>query len=926
MYRRLGIKYSNLRDFKKALEYHKLDLSIANDAEDRPGKGVAYANLGLAYDSLCDFKTALKYHELHLGIAKEVGDRADQGRAYANIGNAYRNLGDFGNALENHKLELGVAKAVGDRSGEGRANGNLGLVYNSLGEFKKALEYHQLDLSIAKDVKDIAGEGRAYGNLGRTHHSLGNFKNALECHQSSLSIAKDVGDRTGQGRAYGNIGLTCRNLGDFKKALEYHQLHLDIAKEVGNRAGEGKAYANLGSVYNKLGDFQKALEHHQLHLSIAKEVGDKDGEGRAYGNLGIAYRNIGDLKESLRYHKLHLEIAIDVGDRDAEGRTYGNLGLIYRTLGDFENAIENHKLFLGIVEDIGDKAGQGKAYANLGLAYRNLGDFESALKYHKLHLGIVKDVSDKAGQGKAYANLGLIYSNLGHFKSALECHKLHLSIAKAIGDKAGEGRAYAKIGSASYSLGDLAEAERFYQSSVRVRDNIRDLIHSKDEWKISLREHYKDVYTALWDVQLQQNKTNEALVTAEQGRGQALMDLMELKYGLKLTQTGSSEQMRTASDISRYISSQTVFLAFGRNTINFWVLQKGNKPLFMRMEINKDLESLIRDVYQRIGAGRSVRCDDRSLDGPTEEDVSDKRSKMTESAPLRCGKDALQELYGMIIFPIAEFIQGDEVTIVPDGPLYFVPFAALLDQNSNYLSDIFSIRLIPSLTSLKLIAECPEGYHSTTGALLVGDPCVEGVRIRGKRLEQLPSAREEVEMIGKILDTDPLTGKRATKAEVLSRLTSVSVVHIAAHGCPETGEIVLSPNPTALAKKPKEKDFLLTMKDVLNSNLKARLVVLSCCHSGRGEIKAEGVVGIARAFLGAGARSVLVSLWAIDDKATQEIMKHFYQHLREGQSASKSLNQAMKCMRESDEFSDVRYWAPFVLIGDDVTMNVGQTR
>ena len=335
---------------------------------------------------------------------------------------------------------------------------------------------------------------------------------------------------------------------------------------------------------------------------------------------------------------------------------------------------------------------------------------------------------------------------------------------------------------------------------------------------------------------------------------------------------------------------------------------------------------MIEDVYQQIGAGKSVRCDDRSLDGPTEEDVPDQRSKMRTSAPIRCGKDALQELYGMIILPITDFIQGDEVTIVPDGLLYFVPFPALLDQNSNYLSDIFSIRLIPSLTSLKLMAECPDSYHSTSGALLVGDPCVESVRIRGKRLQQLPSAREEVEVIGKILDTDPLTGKRATKAEVLRRLTSVSVVHIAAHGSPETGEIVLSPNPTTLGKKPKEKDFLLTMKDVLNSNLQARQVVLSCCHSGRGEMKAEGVVGIARAFLGAGARSVLVSLWAIDDKATQEIIKHFYQHPREGQSGSKSLNQAMKCMRESDEFSDVRYWAPFMLIGDDVTMNIGQTR
>jgi len=888
---------------------------------------VAYANLGQAYDSLCDFKTALEYHQLHLAIAKEVEDKAGQGRAYANIGNAHRNLGDFENALENHKLELGAAKDFGDKSGEGRANGNLGLVYNSLGEFKKALEYHLRDLSIAKEVKDKAGEGRAYGNLGRTNHSLGNFTNALEYHQLSLTIAEDVGDRIGQGRAFGNIGLTYRNLGDFTKALECHQQHLDIAKEVGDRAAEGKAYANLGSVYNRLGDFQKALEHHHLHLSIAKEVGDKDGEGRAYGNLGIAYRSIGDYNEALRCHKLHLKIAKAVGDRDAEGRTYGNLGLIYRTLGDFQNAIENHKLFLGIAEGNGDKAGQGKAYANLGIAYRNLGDFESALKYYKLHLGIVREVGDKAGQGKAYANLGHIYGNYGDFKSALDCHKLHLNITKETGDKAGEGRAYANIGSAFYSLGDLPEAERFYQSSVRVRENIRDLIDSKDEWKISLRDHYKNVYTALWDVQLQQSKTDEALVTAERGRGQALMDLMESKYGLELSHTASSEQMKTASDISKYISSQTVFLAIHRNTINFWVLQKENKrPLFLRKEINKDLESLIKDVYQQIGAGKSVRCDDRSLDGPTEDDVTDGISQMRKSAPIRCGMDALQELYCMIIFPITDFIQGDEVTIVPHGPLYFVPFPALLDQNSNYLSDVFSIRLIPSLTSLKLMAECPDSYHSTSGALLVGDPCIKSVRIRGKELEQLPSAREEVEVIGKILETDPLTGKRATKAEVLRRLTSVSVVHIAAHGCPETGEIVLSPNPTTLGKKPKEKDFLLTMKDVLNSNLQARLVVLSCCHSGRGEIKAEVVVGIARAFLGAGARSVLVSLWAIDDRATLEIMKHFYQHLREGQSASKSLNQAMKCMRESDEFSDVRYWAPFVLIGDDVTVNVGQTR
>ena len=149
-------------------------------------------------------------------------------------------------------------------------------------------------------------------------------------------------------------------------------------------------------------------------------------------------------------------------------------------------------------------------------------------------------------------------------------------------------------------------------------------------------------------------------------------------------------------------------------------------------------------------------------------------------------------------------------------------------------------------------------------------------------------------------------------------------MHIAAHGRMETGEIALAPNPTRASQTPGKEDFVLTMSDVMGVQMRARLVVLSCCHSGRGEIKAEGVVGIARAFLGAGARSVLVSLWAIDDKATLEFMKSFYLHLAEGRSASESLNRAMKCLRESDNFSEVKYWAPFVLIGDDVTLDFAQ--
>ena len=281
-----------------------------------------------------------------------------------------------------------------------------------------------------------------------------------------------------------------------------------------------------------------------------------------------------------------------------------------------------------------------------------------------------------------------------------------------------------------------------------------------------------------------------------------------------------------------------------------------------------------------------------------------------------------------IIGPEEDLIHGDELLIVPEGPLWLTPYGALIDSNSKYLSESFRIRVIPSLTSLKLIGDSPEDYHSKSGALLVGDPWVQELHLvddEGEKLKQLPSAKEEVEMVGQIINIAPLTGKEATKVEVLKRLSCVdcpvALVHLAAHGCMATGEIALCPNPERESQIPKEEDFLLTMRDVLSANLRARLVVLSCCHSGRGEIKAEGVVGIARAFLGAGARSVLVSLWAIDDKATLEFMKSFYQHLKEGRSASEALNRAMKCMRESDKFSEVKYWAPFVLIGDDVTLD-----
>ena len=437
----------------------------------------------------------------------------------------------------------------------------------------------------------------------------------------------------------------------------------------------------------------------------------------------------------------------------------------------------------------------------------------------------------------------------------------------------------------------------------------------------------------MWIVQLRQSKAKEALLTAEWGRAQALADLMESQDGVKSTPSVSKERIERITNVSSLVSSPTTFLVEAFESVFFWVLHKGQEWQFTAKEINDTLECLTNKVYKQIRVVQlNAGCEDRSLDDPddeTVEDLSDRGANEKEFTSSQAEVDALRELYDVVIAPISHLIKDEELILVPDGSSFLIPYAALLDQNSRYLSETLRIRLAPSLTSLRLLAECPEDRHSTSGVLLVGDPWIETVRLKSgekqklKRYPQLPGAEKEVKMIGHILNVEPLTGKNATKEQVLSRLNSVSLVHIAAHGSAERGEILLSPNLSS-SKPPEEKDFLLTMTDVLDAKLNAKLVVLSCCHSGRGKIKAESVVGIARGFLGAGARSVIASLWAINDKATLTFMGHFYEHLVKGQSASKSLHEAMKMMRESGDFNAAIYWAPFMLIGDDVSFNFGQ--
>ena len=660
-----------------------------------------------------------------------------------------------------------------------------------------------------------------------------------------------------------------------------------------------------------------------MGLSIVKETGNRKSQRAAYNNLGIAYKSLGDSNKAIKLYELALSIAKETGDRKSQRDAYINLGDAYQSLGDFKNAIEYSKLGLSIAKESGDKKRQGGVYINLGIAHLSLGDSDKAITLNELGLSIAKETGDRKSQGYAYINLGDAYHSVGDSKKAIKLCELGLNIVKETRNIIHEGMGYSNLSVYCCCAGQFSKAEEFCKSSIKLFEEKRVLLQGKDELKISVRNKHDGSYTLLRRIQLLLGHTLEALFTAEAGRAQALVDLMESQYGVRKSIQWSLKQPiePMMSNISNHISSPTLFLAEEpksdlKSVVNFWLIQAGQQCQFTIGEISEYLKSLTYKAYEKIGVNLKVRCPNRSLDDPEDEE-KELKSKQDKDG-------ALKTLYDVVIAPISPLIEGDELVLVPDRYSFLIPYAALVDQHSRYLSETLRIRLAPSLTCLRLLSECPEGYHSKSGALLVGNPCLETVRNKPwKNLPQLPGAEKEVKMIGQILNIEPLVGKNASKEKVLSGLSSVCLVHIAAHGCPDTGGIILSPN-LASSDNPEEKDFLLTMADVLEAQLHAKLVVLSCCYSGQGAIKAEGVVGIARAFLGAGARSVIASLWAINDDATMEFMGHFYEHLVAGKSASKSLHQAMKTLRESGKFDAVKYWAPFVLIGDDVTMDFAQ--
>ncbi|RXN13352.1 G- -signaling modulator 1-like isoform X2 [Labeo rohita] len=346
-----GERLCKAGDFKGGTAFFEAAVQVGT--EDLKTLSAIYSQLGNAYFYLKEYGKALEYHRHDLTLARTIGDRIGEGKASGNLGNTLKVLGRYDEAAVCCQRHLDISQEQGDKVGEARALYNMGNVFHAKGKqqlwgvsqdpgelppdvrdtLQRATAFYEMNLSLVKELGDRAAQGRAFGNLGNTHYLLGNFVEAIKFHRERLSIAKEFGDKAAERRAYSNLGNALIFLGQFNAATEYYRKTLQLSRQLKDQVMEAQACYSLGNTYTLLQEYERAIDYHLKHLLIAQELNDRVGEGRACWSLGNAYVSLGNHRQALHYARKHLDISREIGDRNGELTARMNVEELMEALG-----------------------------------------------------------------------------------------------------------------------------------------------------------------------------------------------------------------------------------------------------------------------------------------------------------------------------------------------------------------------------------------------------------------------------------------------------------------------------------------------------------------------------------------------------------------------------------------------------------------
>ena len=619
-----------------------------------------------------------------------------------------------------------------------------------------------------------------------------------------------------------------------------------------------------------------------------------------------------------------------VTERKAEADRLLEQGRQQNTTSQYQAAIQSLETALNIYREIGDRNGEGKALNNLGIAYSDLGQYQKAIEFYQQSLTITREIGDRNGEGFALGNLGLAYNRLGQYQKAIEFFQQSLTIFREIGDRNGEGLALNNLGLALFKLKNFPEAEKYLFFSLEVRESLRQGIQD-DLDKVSLSDTQRSSYNLLQQVLIAQNKTEPALEVSERGRGRALVELLTQRFNpnsepfspvvsLAQLQAIARQQNATIVQYSRIFDdlSQDGKQQYRESELYIWVIKPTGEVEFRQADLKLLWQQQNTSLGHLIFAARCFGNDACRSDFITASASSNvvTRSNLTSTPPQY---RELKELHQLLIKPIEDLLPtnpDERVIFVPTDALFYLPFAALVDEEGKFLIEKHTIVMSPAITVLETTHKQRQNLSSSAqDIVIVGNPQMPKLATSpGEEPQPLASLRyaeKEAIEIAKMFNTSALIGANATESTVVERLKTARIIHFATHGIVDN----IQPLNSSVALTPGgSEDGLLTADEIFDLKLNAELVVLSACDTGLGRLTGDGMIGLSRSFLNTGVPSLVMSLWAIDDRKTSQLMVQFYQNLQTTPNKAQALRQAMLTMK--NQYPDPYYWAAFTLIGE----------
>ncbi|MGH9872438.1 MAG: CHAT domain-containing protein [Pyrinomonadaceae bacterium] len=948
--KRIGDIYQRFGESKEAFDSYNQALAVARQIKDSRREADTLNEIGYVHITRGENQQAQKLCSEALKLSQTTQNSYGKARALNNLGEVSYGVGKLQVSLDYYRKALGLWREIGDRQGQALALLNTAYTHSDIGEMREALDLFNQALTMWVSARDHRGQSMTLTAIGRLYSRLGENQRALDYFEQAMQLVEPIGALAEKGRVLTGLADVYNQLSKKREAIEYYNQALPLFRATGDYSGEAMATYDAADVFYSLGENQRALDYYQQALAISTASRDRRLQAFEIRQIGRVYASLGDEKKALANYLKAL--AFWRTEKDFRGEA-GTLNLIAWTLegqGDTQKARELYTGAVKLCRQAEYRMGEAATLYNIARLERDRGNLNEARTTTESAIEVVESLRTKVASQELRAS---------YFASVSQHYELYIDVLMKL-DKTHPGEGFA---AAAFAISEKSRARSLLESLQEARANIREGVdpvllereHLLQQTLYEKAERHAQLLGSKADAAEAEPLAKEIdRLSIEYEEVRSQMKLRSPRYAA-LTQP----QPLSLTEVQQKLLADDSLLleyALGEERSYLWAVTRSELSTY-ELPGRAEIERQARSVYSLLTASQP-------LPGEAFEQLQARVAKAEAQLP-----SEVANISRLVLAPAAEKLGARRLVIVPDGALQYLPFQILTlpaadPAGSNSASAPASPRPLvldheivnePSASALALlINEKPTSKQTRKTVAVFADPVFEADDPRvnstapkadvvtsqsqqtdskralrdvelaqdGRHIPRLQASKIEADAIMSVtpfFSGFQAIGFEASRATVMRPdMGNYRILHFATHGLlnddhPELSGVVLS----LFDEKGQPQDGFLRLHDIYNLKLPVDLVVLSACNTGLGkDVRGEGLIGLTRGFMYAGASSVVASLWKVDDEATAELMRYFYGFmLKEGLSPAAALRKAQVTMSQQKRWQSPYYWSGFIIQG-----------